>query len=72
MAKKYMSPVLMEGGIEDPTTSLGAGLDAVREMKDDLSTSFVYGDDNYEEDYMVPDLVEEVITSDVSTESEDQ
>ena len=37
-------------------------------MKDDLSTSFVYGDDNYEEDYIVPDLVEEVVTSDAASE----
>ena len=67
MAKKYRSPILLDEVIETPPaegTNMHGGFNNIREMKDDLSTSFVYGDDHYEEEYVVPDIVEEVIVSD--------
>ena len=62
MAKKYRAPLLLDG---DPNMG-GAELSehgifhAVQDMKEDISTSFVYGDNSYEEDYVVPDVMEEI------------
>ena len=59
MAKKYSTPVIL-GPIDDIRPSLKGDLQFVRDEKDDISTSFVYGDDCYEEEYVVPDVVEEI------------
>lgn len=68
MAKKYNSPVILAGPIDDSRPSLTGDLQFIRDEKGDISTSFVYGDDFYEEEYVVPDVVEEVISSDTASE----
>ena len=67
MARKYNSPVLLSD-MPPVKPSQGVIGFSTHDMKDDISTSFVYGDDNYEEDYVVPDVVEEVIAADSEAE----
>ncbi len=62
MAKKYKSPVLLSdiGGLTGESGAYAVE-DSIREQKDDLlATSFVYGDESYEEEYIVPDVMEEI------------
>ena len=66
MAKKYRTPILLDlddNGF-DTEHSGEYHFDSTHELKDELATSFVYGDDNYEEEYIVPDVVDEVIAAD--------
>ena len=65
MAKKYISPTF---GDVDPISQGSVDWDSARSMKDDISTSFVYGDDSYEEEYVVPDVVEELVSADSGSE----
>ena len=63
MARRYQSPVLLSD-MPPVNPSQGFHGESIHELKDDISTSFVYGDDNYEEEYIVPDVVKEVTASD--------
>ncbi len=70
MAKKYLSPVLLAGGEIGHNKSEQGNVEdeSIRNMKDDISSSFVYGDDNYEEEYIVPNIVEEIVPADSRSE----
>ena len=73
MAKRYRSPIVLDGPV-DPgfDKSIELGIDAIREMKDEISTSFVYGDETYEEEYIVPDVVEEILVTETASEEVDE
>ena len=69
MAKKYRTPILLETPDPNDDTSGNVTIRAIHEIKDDISTSFVYGDDSYEEEYVVPGIVEEIVPDVVSDET---
>ncbi|MBR2779723.1 MAG: hypothetical protein IKD85_06090 [Firmicutes bacterium] len=70
MAKKYCAPVLL-GTPDNPNPSFAGNWQDIREEKEDLANSFVYGDDNYEEEYVVPDIFEVIGPAASSDAAED-
>jgi hypothetical protein len=72
MAKRYLSPVILDDTPGTPGQTLEGDIASVRDLKEDMSTSFVYGDDSYEEEYVVPDVIQEVASADPVAEDSEE